>query len=194
MPVQYRNRKGDLYTVFQGETKTGKPRFFVSKSDYSDAGDPCEVLPEGFEVTESPANASVSVRRTKPTRVLASEREKIARLVLELTNYTVQQTVIEGDSIVVYTPDTDPSVAARTLSQLFGSSPSNDDWTARHTQYTAVLRFNLQRGEGREFAVDRFCFRGSVDGWISLRYLGALEKVARQVIPKLGTDAFYDLY
>lgn len=193
MPLEYRNRKGDFYTVFQGATKTGKPRYYVSKSDYSDAGDPIDVLPEGFEISENPVNASVSVRRCQPTRILSAERDLISRLVLELSDYTVERTVIEGDSIVVYTPDTDPLVANETLRRMFGSFSDDDNWTARQAQFTAVLRFNLQRGEKRTFSVQRYCFRGSIDGWITIGKRGQLETVATQFIPTLGTDDFYEL-
>lgn len=194
MPLEYRNRKGHLYTVFQGVTKTGKPRYFVSKSNQSDAGVEIDVLPDGFEIWESPANSTVSVRRCKATRILAAERDLISRLVLQLTHFSVEQTVIDGDSIVVYTPDTDPMVAKDELRKIFGSYRLDDAFIARTTQFTAMLRFTLRDAERRIFSVERYCFRGAVDGWISIRNRGLLETVARQVIPTLSSEAFYELF
>lgn len=182
-----------MYYVFQGQTKTGKPKYFASKSDYSDAGDPIDALPAGFEIVESPANAAVSVRRCKPTRLLPTERELVSRLVLQLTKFSVEQTVIDGDRIIVHTPDNDPVTVNATMQKLFGYSAKSDDWTASRTRFTAMLRFTLVEVEKRIFSVERYCFRGSVEGWIPIGHRGPLEKVARQVIPKLGNDSFFEL-
>ncbi len=200
MPLQYRNRKDDLYTVFQGTTKTGKPRYYVSKSDYSDAGDPVEELPDDFEVFESPANGSVSVRRRKPTRILATERELIAQLVLKLTDYSVEHTIIDGDNIVVYTPDRAPIAAMESIAKVFGLSKNLFDFSPANTQFSAVLKFTLlPNGQGskagqRVFLTQRFCFRGSVDDWMEIGKPGTLERLAKQFIPTLGTDDFYELF
>ena len=40
------NRKGDVYYVFQGVTKTGKPKYYVSLKTKSDAGQQIDSLPE----------------------------------------------------------------------------------------------------------------------------------------------------
>lgn len=193
VPLQYRNRRGDIYYVFQGQTKTGKPKYFVSKSDYSDAGDPIDALPAGFEIVESPANAAVSVRRCKPTRVLPTERELVSRLVLQLTKFSVEQSVIDGDRIIVHTPDNDPVIVNATIKKLLGYSAKSDDWTASRTRFTAMLRFTLVEDENRIFSVERYCFRGSFEGWIPVGHRGPLEEVARHVIPKLGNDSFFEL-
>jgi hypothetical protein len=32
MPISYTNRKGITYTLYRGETKTGKPRFYFGRT------------------------------------------------------------------------------------------------------------------------------------------------------------------
>ena len=195
MPLQYTNRKGDLYTNFKGQTKTGKPKYFVSKKAQSDSGEPIEQLPEGFEIIESPASGVVSIRQIKPTRLLEKERALVSRLVLELTQYRHERTVIDGDCIIVYVPDTDPLIAAENMQRIFGTlARGTADWAARHTRFSAMLRFTLCDEIRREFRSERYCFRGSREGWMPLQHCGPLEKLARKLIPTLGTDDFYELF
>ena len=56
--VNYTNRKGILYHLGQGETKTGKTRYFFSPRAPEN---PVSRVPEGFEIAES-VNGVVSLR------------------------------------------------------------------------------------------------------------------------------------
>lgn len=60
--LSYRNRRGQVYYLHAGETKTGKRRYFVAKSIGEGA---LAELPVGFEIVES-INGVVSVRRVDP--------------------------------------------------------------------------------------------------------------------------------
>ncbi|MFY8199573.1 MAG: hypothetical protein ACOVLE_02810 [Pirellula staleyi] len=44
--MKYVNRRGDAYYVFQGVTKTGKPKYYVSRKAESAAGIQIDSLPE----------------------------------------------------------------------------------------------------------------------------------------------------
>jgi hypothetical protein len=57
-----------------------------------------------------------------------------------------------------------------------------------------VLRFILLDAEKRTFRVMRMCYLGSIDDWIHVGPIGPVDQLARQLIPKLGTDAFFELY
>ena len=64
----------------------------------------------------------------------------------------------------------------------------------RYGQYTPVLRIILADPERRTFRAERMCWLGSIDDWIDVEPHGPIEKVARALIPKLGTDAFFELH
>jgi hypothetical protein len=55
MAFQYTNRKDQIYYLYQGITKTGKPKYFFSTKNKSGQ---LEGIPDGFEVYENP-NAQV---------------------------------------------------------------------------------------------------------------------------------------
>ena len=52
--MEYTNRKGDRYFVFEGRTKTGKPKYFASRKETSDKGKRLDEVPESYEIAEAP--------------------------------------------------------------------------------------------------------------------------------------------
>jgi hypothetical protein len=193
--MEYVNRRGDRYYVFQGQTKTGKPKYFASKCETSEKGVKVASLPGESEIFENPRNATVSVRRRKPSSILPAERDLVHRLAAELSAYSCVQTIVDGDRIVIYTPDTGPDAAAAALARDFGPALSRvADWMTRYTNYSADLRFTIHDVDRRTFVAERYCYRGSVDGWIQIHGPASLESLVRKLVPHLGEDSFYELF
>ena len=194
MPVQYVNRKGESYFLLVGQTKTGKPKYYVSKKP---TGTPVEAIPEGYEIHESPADGLVHVRKLRPTRLLPQEREQAAHAIQELTGKQQFFVEVEQDSLVVYWPDRDPDASSALIGLLVGGSmddlDSMKDWTARHTRYTAIMRFTLVDEDRRLFIVERWCFLGSIDDWIHLAGPAKLPSLLNEYAPHLGQESLYDL-
>lgn len=194
MESGYVNRRGDRYYVFQGQTKTGKPKYYASKSETSKNGQRIAALPEGFEIFENPANARVTIRRRKTSQIVEAERELIEQLVIELSACSHTQTIIDGNRIVVYTTDSDLDSAAARLAKVFGCSLEKAaECIARTTNYDAELRFTLVDADERLYTAERFCYRSSIDDWIWLDGPAPLESLARRLVPHLGKDSFFDL-
>lgn len=61
-------------------------------------------------------------------------------------------------------------------------------------QYSPIMRFNLKDPRERTFEVERWCFLGKIEDWIDIWQPGKLDDLVKKLIPKLGTDAFFDLY
>jgi len=66
----------------------------------------------------------------------------------------------------------------------------------RHAQYTPVMRFTLLDPKQRQFGAKRWCYRGSIDGWLELMATrpGPVAELACKLIPTLGTDDFFELW
>jgi hypothetical protein len=64
----------------------------------------------------------------------------------------------------------------------------------RYSQFTPVLRLILRDAKERIFSVQRMCYLGRIDGWLDIHTSGKIEPLARKLIPKLGTDAFFELF
>ena len=193
--MEHTNRKGDRYFVFEGKTKTGKPKYFVSRKPTSDGGNQIESLPEAFELFEDPSSHVVTVRRRKPTRIKQFEADLVRDLAIRLSSHSAVQALIDGDYIVLYAPDEDSLQLAKDFESMFGSFTSAAKSIVSRGRYTAVMRFKLVDEDQRLYQISRYCFRSSIDGWLSLPSRSApLETLARKYFPHLGEDSFYELF
>jgi hypothetical protein len=98
MPVTHVNRKGDTYYLHAGTTRTGKPRYWFSRSA---EGELVEFIPEGYEVYENP-DAQVFLRKIVPQLVTPAE---VAVVEEGLRRYAPGQNClvdVHGEHIVVY--------------------------------------------------------------------------------------------
>jgi len=189
MPITYANRKGVIYHLCQTLTKTGKPRYVFAREP---KGKPLEEIPEGWCISES-VNGVVSLVKDRPGKILpeeaAVERHPKSR------SYRV---AVKRDRIEVY--ERQGADAEEVVTGLFGIGFGTQRQIEKvrdileSAQFTPVLRFILVDAEQRTFRVERMCYRSSVDGWLDVHQWGPVDRLAREWIPKLGTDAFFGVF
>ncbi len=75
MPVNYTNRKGQTYTLYKGQTKTGKPRYYFGRMSQGKR-EPVTELPPGFTISES-VNGVVSLVKDRPSLIQPEEVAEI---------------------------------------------------------------------------------------------------------------------
>jgi hypothetical protein len=63
----------------------------------------------------------------------------------------------------------------------------------RSFTYTPMMQFVLDDIKDRTFIIERWCFRGSVDDWITLDYSRDLKDLVKKYGQHLGKESFYDL-
>jgi hypothetical protein len=56
-----------------------------------------------------------------------------------------------------------------------------------------VLRFILVDEVRRAFHAERMCYLSGIEDWIFIKE-GPVDRLAQELIPTLGTDAFFELY
>jgi len=132
IPFHHVNRKGDTYYLHQGETKTGKPRYFFAKTVREGF---LTEMPAGFEVSES-VNGIVSVRRKRDDDGTVSRDDiEVVRAALRkqarLRDHRVE---VVGGAIVVFEPDARRD-ELRKLEAVLGRLPKSfvDDRMRRPT-------------------------------------------------------------
>ena len=190
--MNYVNRKGDVYYVFQGVTKTGKPKYYVSLKAKSDAGQRIDSLPDDFELYEDPTDARVSVRKKQPSSIHDFELEFVRDRIRTETQNVVARVIIEGRSIVIY--ESANIGHFEFISQRMGGLPN---FAIREMQSTSQMspafRFKLIEKRERVFEAQRFCFRGSIDDWVSLHQESPLDELCLHYLKHIGTESFYEL-
>lgn len=193
MTIEYTNRRKQKYYLHQGQTKTGKPKYFFSMKT---EGTLVETLPESYEIYENP-NAQVFLRKIPP-QIITPEEIDIVRAGLKkhakLIEHRDFMLDVKNKNIVVYLCDqnidslgrlTPPSAGfdAERFSEVFGYSLT----------YTPMMQFVLDDIEDRTFIIQRWCFRGSIDDWITLDYSRDLKELVKKYGQHLGKESFYDL-
>jgi len=197
MPVSYTNRKGLMYTLYQGQTRTGKPRYYFGRPDRGQ-GEPVTELPTGFTISES-INGVVSLVKNRPALLQPEEVAAVEVAVQQHPESRRYRVVVKHDRIEIYEnigPDYETLLDE--LHMIDMPSPGLAEQLQikeeRYAHYTPLLRFTLLDPTQRRFGVQRMCYRGSIDGWLELKQTGPVATLARAFIPTLGTDQFYELW
>lgn len=198
MAVTHTNRKGQTYYLCQGQTKTGRPRYYFAREP---KGVSFNQIPDGYTIRES-VNGVVSLTKVRPTLLREEEISTVKAAVqahLEARHYRVDA---KANQITVY-EHAEPDLAEMTahIAEQLGI-PSALARTARermqeqenrHAQFTPILRFNLTNEDKRLFAAQRMRFFGT-DHWITIEYNKTIAELAAALIPTLGTDEFFELF
>ena len=195
MPITYTNRKGVTYCLCRGITKTGKPRYYFAREP---KGEPLEEIPEGFRISES-VNGIVSLVRDLPAQILPEESAAVEAALQQHPKSRKYRISVKHNRIQVYEQiGANAEELATALAQKGLESPGLADRLRakmeRYAQFTPVLRFVLTDPERRIFRVERMCCLSSIDDWIEVGETGPLDRLARRVIPKLGTNEFFELF
>jgi len=119
-------------------------------------------------------------------------KPKKARRDEHRTRFQVGQGLVKKNIITVYeteSQDRRPDALAPWI------DPAREkQFRIRHAYYMAVLRFILTDPAQRRFEAERYCFRGSVDDWISLGPPAPLPALLKKHVKHLGKDSFYELF
>jgi len=189
--ITHRNRRGDLYYLHEGKTKTGKPKYFFSRKR---DGTLVTTVPAGFEVYESP-NALVLLRRIVPCPVTGDETRTVSDAVKQ--NVKARNAIIDtkGGAITVFMPSFDPAESADELvaDYPFQGRARLLSVLERSVYFSPMMRFVLIDEKTREYQAERWCLMGSIDDWISVGAPGPLPKLARQFCRHLGRESFFEL-
>jgi hypothetical protein len=198
MPVSYTNRKGITYTLYRGQTRTGKPRYYFGFPGQSQ-GEPVSEIPPGFTISES-VNGVVSLVKDQRALIRPEEVAAVEAAVQQHPQARRYRVAVKGNRIEVYEqvgPDYNALVSELHLPYLSrpGLAEELRALEERHARFTPVLRFTLLDPKQRRFGAQRMCYLGSIDGWLELHeYTGPVAELARALIPTLGTEQFFELW
>lgn len=190
MPVEYVNRREDIYYLHQGKTKTGKPKYYFSlKKD----GNLVESIPKGYNIYENP-NAQVFLKRITRKVITNKEISTVEKGIRKFSELKYFEIDVKKNSIVVFIPDQDVVSLRDTLMNIGPIDELQLSQSLRRClTYSPMMRFRLVDKESREFRVDRFCFMSGIDEWIPLDSSTDLAKLVEEYCKHLGKESFYDL-
>jgi hypothetical protein len=197
MPVSYTNRKGQTYILYRGQTRTGKLRYYFGRPGQGQ-GEPVTELPAGYTISES-VNGVVSLVKDRPSLIQPKEVAAIEAAVQQHPQARRYRVAVKGNRIEIYEqvgPNYNALVSELHLPGLSrpGLAEELRALEERHARFTPVWRFTLLDPKQRWFGAERMCYLGSIEDWLELGQTGPVAKLARALIPTLGTEQFYELW
>lgn len=195
MPLTHTNRKGVTYTLYRATTATGRIRYVFAREPH---GEPVETLPAGYVVRES-VNGVVSLARDRPAAFAPDEVAAVQAALRRHPKAGLYRVAARPDHIAIYErlgPEADDLVAIfREVGLGYAAAKAPiEHHLEQAASYVPVLRFRLQDRTRRLFGVERRWYLGGDDEWLLLEATGPIEALARQVVPLLGTEAFFELW
>jgi hypothetical protein len=196
LAVTYTNRKGHTYYLCQGMTKTGKLRYYFAREPKERSPDQ---IPEGYRISES-VNGVVSLVKDRLQLILPQEVASVEAALDRHPNSRDYRVTVQTNQIVIYErlgPDVE------TLIAIFGKlSPLPPQIVKKRTQeqfdksarFSPIMRFIQLDPDDREFKAERWSYLGDIDDWIDIGESGKLGNLARRLVPKLGTDEYFELF
>jgi hypothetical protein len=145
-------------------------------------------VPDGFEVYES-IRGQVFLRRIQVKLISDDEQDCILRGIEGNPTKRSYKIEVRGKTLTIHESSAD-------FDERFGKldRQAREEWNERFMSFQAVVRFILVDPDGRLFAPERYCFRGSVDDWISIGPSGTIENLASIYLEHLGQDTLFELY
>jgi hypothetical protein len=192
MPFTHKSRTGKTYYLHTGPKWGGGSQHFLSTKS---SGTLAQKLPDGFEVYET-VNGQVYLRRQRPKLIRDDEHQCIARRLAKPPPGHRYKVEIQGKTLTVHESAREFREDLNWLERLsFSRSPKDlEEISERLAHYQPVMRFVLLDTERRLFAPERFCFRGSVDDWISIGAPDTIQNLAGKFVKLLGKDGVYELF
>jgi uncharacterized protein (UPF0297 family) len=195
---EHRNRRGDVYLLQAGKTRTGKPRYYFGRKL---TGEPVDEVPAGYEVFESPERGQVYLRKVRPTCIAPIEREIVRDAIRCLSDVEQFIVDVEEDCLVVYLPTRNINEVNKLVCVLAGPDALQvprfrkaRDQLIRESEHEKVMRFELLDADRRLFHAERWCFRSSYDGWMHLAGPASLSDLVEKYVEHLGAESFYELF
>ena len=187
-PVTHTTRKGKTYYLHTGPKRGGGVQYFFAMKS---SGALAKQLPDGFEIFES-VHGQVFLRRKQPSLIHDEETACIQSQLAKPRGKTLYRIEVRGDTVTIF--DSTDQFGGE-LERYLGNSPHNlADLRERFAVYQPAMRFILVDGEKRLFAPERFCYRGSVDDWISIGRPEPVKKLVAKYLVHLGRDSLFELY
>jgi hypothetical protein len=190
MTVEYTNRKGKVYYLHRGKTKTGKLRYYFSRRS---EGTLADAMPAGHEVYENP-NGQVYVRRCDRT-IAAGEVALVESWVKRFSGVKYFKVDVKKRGIGVYTARQDVDGLVEVLKRFPGPKEVTVDVVLDQLiTYSPELRFVLVDKKKRLFVAQRYRERDWENEWVEISEPNSLENLLGKHVKHLGRGSLLGFY
>jgi hypothetical protein len=184
MAKGFTNRKGKTYFIKKRKTKTGKTSYTMTLKESKDCVDE---EPKGYEVHELPENGQLVIRKKIPMVYNLKEVHIIKSTLKKNETISDFKLDIRGEEIIIYISE----ISELDFLSGFGGLLGNKIGLIKN--YEARMKLIKTDNETDRYAIQRFCYRGSIDDWITIGISTNLSKLAEKYIYHLGKESYFEL-
>lgn len=190
MAIEFTNRKGKTYYIKARKTKTGKTTYTLTKSKSIDCVDK---IPLNYEVYEKPENGQMVLRKKIPSKFTLQDLHIIKTSLERNDTLSGFKLDIRGNELIIYTSE------EQELGSLLESfSPflkyKREQLRNMFMSYSAMMKVLIMDEDALgKYVIQRYCFRGSIDDWITIGISEDLKTVIDKYSYHLGKESFFEL-
>lgn len=192
MALQFFNRQGDCYYIKSKLTKKGNKTYFMTKKEDENC---LEILPIGYEVFEKPDTSIMFIRQRKENIFKNTEIQLIEKELKKNEAIIDFKLDIIGSEIKIYIAEKEGNERLFQLwEKPFYSEEKINDLRKKFMRFEEKMRISKKvRKETNGYEFQRYCYRGSINDWISIDGGENLATLAKENIHHLGRESYYDL-
>jgi hypothetical protein len=188
MAITHTSRTGKIYYLHTGPKRGGGIQHFVSTQS---TGPLADGLPEGFEIHET-VNGQVFLRRKQPKLIQDEEAACIEGRLSPPRGSHLYKVEARGEMLTIF--ESADNLSALNKVCPWVDSKKEAEFRERFAHYQPVMRFILVDVASRRFAPERYCFRGSVEDWITIGPPAPIKQLAAKYLKHLVRDSFFELF
>ncbi|KPA10809.1 hypothetical protein MHK_008984, partial [Candidatus Magnetomorum sp. HK-1] len=147
---------------------------------------------------EHPSNAQVFLRKKQIKIITDIENHLVNKYLKKIKSSYSYISDIKGKVITIFESNQNNDAIRDVFNKFSIGLPKSDSFINeiidKNASYSPVMRFILLDKKKRIFTTERFCFRGSIDDWISIGESDSLEKLLKTFIKHLGKESLFDIY
>ena len=165
MALSIENCIGKHYFLKSRTTKKGNTTYYMTtKGDESCLND----IPTGYEVFEKYDTGSLFIRKKIESSFTQTEIDTLKKHLDKNKSIYDYRLSVHGKEISIYVADT------------------------RRFEEKMKIKFFEDKSE-RNFEVERYCYRGSIDDWIAIGCESDIDKIGSNYLIHLGKESYYEL-
>ena len=193
MVIEFKNIKKETYYIKSRKTKKGNTTYYMTRKKDEEC---LNKLPKDYEVFERFDTGMMFIRKLKKSNIRIEEIKCIENELRSNTSIIDYKLDINGDEIKIYVAEKDDNNSIfEIFDRQFFSKEKLELVRGYLKKYEEKMRINLKtRKTSREFEVMRYCYRGSIDDWITIDGGENIESLASENLYHLGKESYYELF
>ena len=185
-----KNSQGKPYFIKSRTTKKGNITYYLTgKEDETCLND----LPNGYEVFEKYDSGMMFIRKKKKSLFGLEEINALKSGLNKNKSIADYKLNIDGGEMSIYAVTIDSGNSGYSgsfMSDLLGRMKMDGVWR----RYDESMKIIIEKSDTEKvFEIQRYCYRGRIDDWITIGYETDISEVGRKYLCHIGKESYYDL-